>query len=146
MQDFKATQPRLAFTIVELLIVLMIAALLMAIALPRALGLLDRITVQSAASDVQATLATARSWALAGNAAVAVDVDSTSGILRIRRGSELLLSRNVGYAHGVRLGRTRDSLAFDGRGLGRGAANLSIFIRRGSAVETVFVSRLGRVR
>lgn len=134
------------YTIIELLLVLMIAGVVMAIAIPRGQAMLDRVAVQSAAGDVHATLSVARALALAGNAAVAIDIDSISGILRIRRGQEILLSRNIGQAHGVRLDPTRDSLTYDSRGLGRGAANLSIAIRLRSAAETVFVSRLGRVR
>jgi len=124
----------------------MIAGIVMAIVVPRGLSMLDRIAVQSAAGDVHATLSLARSLALSGNAAVAIDVDSASGVLRVRRGAEVLLSRNIGHAHDVRLDGTRDSLTYDARGLGRGAANLSVIIRRRSASETVFVSRLGRVR
>jgi len=142
MHDFE----RAGYTVVELLLVLMIAGFVMAIAVPRGRSMLDRIAVHSAAGDVHATLSLARSLALAGNAAVAVDVDSASGVLRVRRGAEVLLSRNIGHAHDVRLDGTRDSLTYDARGLGRGAANLSVIIRRRSASETVFVSRLGRVR
>lgn len=141
-----STRTEAGYTVVELLLVVMIAGLVMAIAIPRGLSLLDRVVVQSAASDVQATLSLARSLALAGRAAVAVDVDSATGVLRIRRGAEILLTRGIGHAHGVRLDRTRDSLTYDPRGLGRGAANLSLIVRRRAAAETVFVSRLGRVR
>lgn len=137
---------RRGHSVVELLVVLTIAAVVLALVLPRASTVLDGIAVQSAAGDVAATLGTARSLAMAARAAVAVDVDSSSGVLRVRRGDEMLLSRNVGHAHGVRLRATRDSLAFGPRGLGRGGANLSIVIARGAVRETVFVSRLGRVR
>lgn len=136
----------LGYTLIELLLVVTIGGVVMSIAIPRGQRMLDRITVRSAAGDVQATLNFARTHALAGNSAVAVEVDSSSGMIRIRRGSDILLSRNVAYAHGVRLNATRDSLTYDPRGLGRGAANLSIVIRRRSASETVFVSRFGRVR
>ena len=40
----------------------------------------------------------------------------------------------------------RDSMVYDARGIGYGASNLSVVIRRGRAVDTVVVSRLGRVR
>jgi prepilin-type N-terminal cleavage/methylation domain-containing protein len=140
------TLRRRGYTLLELVLVLMIAGLMMAIAIPRGIGLLDRIAVQSAAGDVHATLALARTLALAGGSAVAVDVDSMGGVLRVRRGAEILLTRGIGHAHGVRLDRTRDSLTYDHRGLGRGAANLSLIVRRRTAAETVFVSRLGRVR
>jgi len=137
---------RRAYTVVELVVVLGIVAVALAIALPRAHRMLDAIAVRSAAGDVAALLGAARSLALAGHAPVAVDVDSASGVLRVRRGTELLLARNIGPLHGVSVGHTRDSLTYDGRGLGRGAANLSVIVRRGSVAETVFVSRLGRVR
>jgi prepilin-type N-terminal cleavage/methylation domain-containing protein len=134
------------YTILELLIVMMIGAVLLAIAVPRAQRQLDRMTVVTAAGDVRSTLHLARTLALAGHAAVAVDVDSVAGVLRIRRGTDVLISRGIGNAHGVRVARTRDSLAYDAHGLGRGAANLSIVVRKRTAAETIFVSRLGRVR
>ena len=137
---------RRGYTLAELLIVIMIVAIVLAIALPRMQLTLDRIAVRTAASDVVALLNAARTLAIAGRAPVAVDVDSGSGTLRVRRGTEVVLSRVVGTTHGVQVGRTRDSLTYDPRGLGRGAANLSIVLKRRAAAETVFVSRFGRVR
>lgn len=133
-------------TVPELLIVLTIVGVVMAIAIPNAKASLDRVSVRAAASDVRATLNYARMLAMAGGIPVAVDVDSIAGTLRVRRDDEHIVTRGVGRAHGVRVGKTRDSLAYDPRGYGRGAANLSILVRRGVSVETVFVSRLGRVR
>lgn len=137
---------RRGHTFLELIIVLLMTAVVLAIAVPRTVRMLDRISVHAAASDVAATLGSARTLAMAGRLAVAVDVDTASGVLRVRRGPEALFSRNVGHAHGVRIKATRDSLAFGPRGLGLGAANLSIVVSRRAVVETVFVSRLGRVR
>jgi prepilin-type N-terminal cleavage/methylation domain-containing protein len=137
---------RAGHTLLELIVVLTVVGITLAIAIPRVRDSLDRISVRSAAGDVRATLRFARTMALAGNRAVAVDIDSVTGTLRVRRGPEVLLTRGVGRAHGVRVGRTRDSLTYDGRGFGRGAANLSVILRRGIASETVFVARLGRVR
>jgi len=137
---------RRGYTVAELVVVLGIVATMLAIALPRAHHVLDAIAVRAAAGDVATVLASARAMALAGHSSVAVDIDSSSGVLRVRRGTELLLARNIGPLHGVQVSHTRDSLTYDGRGLGRGAANLSVVVRRGSAAETIFVSRLGRVR
>jgi prepilin-type N-terminal cleavage/methylation domain-containing protein len=134
------------FTLPETLMVLTIVGVVMTIALPNARAGLDRVSVRAAANDIRATLNYARMLAMSGGLAVAVDVDSSAGTLRVRRGDEKILTRSVGQAHGVRLARTRDSLTYDPRGFGRGAANLSILVRRGVSVETVFVSRLGRVR
>ncbi len=137
---------RPAYTMLELLVVLSIVAVVLSLALPRTLLVLDRLAVHAAAGDVAATLGTARTVALAGGSSVAIDVDTASGVLRVRRGDEMLWSRNIGQAHGVEVRASRDSLAYDSRGLGRGAANLSVILHRRAAVETVFVSRLGRVR
>jgi prepilin-type N-terminal cleavage/methylation domain-containing protein len=134
------------YTLVETLLVMTIAGLLLAIAVPRGQRALDRISVHAAAADVATTLNTARTLALAGQSAVAVEVDSATGLMRLRSRGMVVLSRPVGEAHRVLVKATRDSLAYDSRGLGLGAANMSIVIRRRAAVETVFVSRLGRVR
>lgn len=134
------------FTLLELLVVMTVSGIVLAIAVPRARAGLDRAVVRSAATDVRATLGLARTLALAGHAVIAVDIDSARGMLRIRRGSDVLLRRGVEQAHGVELRATRDSLSYDPYGLGRGASNLSVLVRRGLAAETVFVSRLGRIR
>ena len=134
------------FTLLELLIVVAVTGILLGIAVPRARLGLDRAVVRSAATDVRATLGLARTLALAGHAVIVVDVDAGSGVLRIRRGREVLARRAVGEAHGVEVRATRDSLSYDPYGMGRGAANLSVILRRGLAAETVFVSRLGRIR
>ena len=137
---------RRGYTVLELVIVITIAGFVMMIAVPRGRAALDRIAVDAASGDIISTLATARTYALAGRSPVSVEVDSVSGVLRVKRGDEVLLTRNVGQAHGVRLSKSRDSLTYDGRGLGRGAANLSIVVRLRAAAETVFISRMGRVR
>lgn len=134
------------FTILELIVAVVLAGLLMAIAAPRGRDTLDRTAVRAAAADVRATLGLARAFAVAGQARVVVDVDTVSGTLKTRVGSGVPMRRPVGETHGVRLSRTRDSLVYDAHGMGWGATNLSIVVRRRSAAETVFVSRLGRVR
>ena len=58
----------------------------------------------------------------------------------------MLLRRDLAIGYGVRISASRDSMAFDARGLGMGAANLSLVARRGRAVDTLFLSRLGRIR
>ena len=136
---------RYGLSIIELLTVLTIVGTFMAIAIPQSLKTLDRITVRAAAGDLAMTLSSARELAIANRSSIAVDFNSPAGV-RVRRGSAVLFSRNIASAHGVELAHTRDSLSYGRLGLGLGAANLSIVVRRRAAAETVFVSRLGRVR
>jgi hypothetical protein len=77
---------------------------------------------------------------------VAVTIDTVTGAIALRADSGVLLRRDLRATYGVRLAVSRESTAFDARGLGLGAANLSIVVRRRGAVDTVFLSRLGRVR
>ena len=134
------------YTVLELLIVMMVAGIVMAIAVPRAQHQLDRVVVQSARSDVRGILTYARSLALAARARVVVSIDSISGTVRGRHMGTDAISRGVGPAQGVRPTSSRDSLVYDANGMGHGAANLSVVVRKRAAAETVFVSRLGRVR
>jgi Tfp pilus assembly protein FimT len=119
---------------------------LLGIAVPRVQRQLDRITVQSARSDVRATLTYARTLALAAQSQVVVAFDAPTGTIAVRRGAAGVLSRGVTHAHGVAMTSTRDSLVYDAQGLGRGAANLSVVLRKRAVAETIFVSRLGRIR
>ena len=73
-------------------------------------------------------------------------LDTARGELDLRAHGRLLAVHALGHAHGVTLAGSRDSLAFDVRGLGYGASNLTLVVRRGRAAETLVVSRLGRVR
>jgi hypothetical protein len=54
---------------------------------------------------------------------------------RARVAGVVLSRAALGHAHGVSLSSTRDSLAYDVRGLGYGAANLTLIARRGRAAD-----------
>jgi Tfp pilus assembly protein FimT len=130
----------------ELIVVLTIAGVVMSLAIPRIELALDRITVQAARGEVVALLHDARVLAMASHTGVAVDIVPGTGAFRVRRDTEVVFTRQVGSLNQVEVFATRDSLAYDSRGLGHGAANLSIVLRRRGASDTIFVSRLGRVR
>lgn len=133
-------------TIVELLIVLATLAVLAAVAVPRAGALRDRTSVRGAALETVAAFAAARRWSLSRIARTAVTIDTAAASLTVRSFGDTVLVRVLGSSHGVTLAATRDSMAYAPNGLGYGASNLTLVIRRGEAAETLFVSRLGRVR
>lgn len=107
---------------------------------------LDRIAVRNAVNEAGGALARARDEALAHHALVNVRIDTVDGTIALRTRSLRLARYAIGHEHGVTLRTTRDSISFDVRGLGFGAANLTLVARRGSAADTLVVSRLGRVR
>jgi Tfp pilus assembly protein FimT len=138
---------RWAYTLVELVVVLTVLALVCAIGVRTMGRLLDRVAASAAITEAAGAMARARDEALARHAMVSVRVDTTVRLLTIRTTRGVRLAQHaLGHAHGVSLTTTRDSIVFDARGLGYGAANLTLVARRGAAAETLVVSRLGRVR
>src|SRR5438046_756464 len=103
------------------MVVLTVAGVVMSLAIPRIRLALDRISVRAARGEVVAVIRDARVLALASHAAVAVDIVPGTGVLRVRRDTEVVLTRQVGSLHQVEVIATRDSLAYDPRGLGHGA-------------------------
>lgn len=137
---------RPAFTVVELTITLSIIAVLSAIAMPWAGHLLDTVHVRGAVLEIESAFAVARHIAIARSALATVDIDASGGVMRVRVGDDTLRTIRVGTDHDVKLSATRVQMSYSATGMGYGAANLSVVARRSAAVDTVFVSRLGRLR
>lgn len=135
-----------AFTLAEMLVVLLVVGILLGLAVSRIGPAADRSAVHAAVIDAAALFATARNEAVQRRATIAVSFDTAQGTIIVHGDSTLLLRRDLRAAYGVVLSASRDSMAFDARGLGVGLANLSLIARRGGTVDTMFISRLGRVR
>ena len=121
-------------------------AALIAIALPRLRDAADRAAARSAIQEGSSLFSLGRRSAITRRMAVAVVMDSASGSIIVRTGMAIIARRGIQAEYGVRITASRDSMSYDPRGLGHGAANLSVIGRRGRAAETLFVSRLGRTR
>ncbi len=137
---------RHAFTIIELTVTLFILSILSAIAIPRAGRFLDRIHVRGAVVEIESLFSTARHIAIARSATATVDIDTLEQTIYVSVGRDTLRKREIGKAHGVRLAATRVRMSYSATGMGYGAANLSVVVQRNSVADTVFVSRLGRLR
>jgi prepilin-type N-terminal cleavage/methylation domain-containing protein len=133
-------------TLPELLLVLVVVGVLGSIAVVRISALRDRMGVRSATAETVATFAVARRWAVTRATRTAVSIDTTAGALTVRSYGDTVAHRLLARSHGVTLASTRDSMAYAPNGLGYGASNLSIIVRRGAVADTIAVSRLGRVR
>ena len=137
---------RHAFTVIELTVTLFILSILSAIAIPRAGRFLDRIHVRGAVVEIESLFSTARHIAIARSAQATVDIDTLEQTIYVSVGRDTLRKREIGRAHGVRLAATRIRMSYSATGMGYGAANLSVVVQRNSVADTVFVSRLGRLR
>jgi Tfp pilus assembly protein FimT len=141
-----ARAPRPGQTLIELVVVLALVGLAGALATGAWRALADRTRVRMAAADLAAALADARDEALARAAVVAARIDSADGSVVVRSGADTLAHRRLGALHGVRIAVSRESVTYSPLGIGRGLANARFVLARGSSAETVWVSRLGRVR
>jgi prepilin-type N-terminal cleavage/methylation domain-containing protein len=137
---------RHAFTLIELTITLCILSILSAIAIPRAGRFLDRTQVHGAVIEIESLFSTARHMAIARGAQTAVEIDTATGSIYVSAGGDRLRDAKIGADHDVRLSATRSGMSYSAIGMGYGAANLSVVVRRNSVADTVFVSRLGRLR
>jgi Tfp pilus assembly protein FimT len=130
----------------ELVAVLVLTAIILSITIPRVRLTAERAAVRGAVADIVTTLSSARQLAVSHRARVAVSIDAAAGTVRVLRDGDTISTRPLGRLFGVTLRSSRDSLAYDGRGLGSGGANLTLVVLRGITTDTVVVSRLGRVR
>jgi prepilin-type N-terminal cleavage/methylation domain-containing protein len=137
---------RSAFTLIELAVTICIMSILSAIAIPRAGRILDGIQVSGAVVEIASLFNTARHMAIAASTRTSVEIDTATRTIRVVRGDDTLRKRELGKTHDVRLSATRPRMTYSATGMGYGAANLSVVVRRNQSADTVFVSRLGRLR
>ena len=146
MAHQSAMANRAGVTVIELVVVVIVTATLAGIALPRFRGAADRFAARSAIAEAGSLFTFARRQAITRRALVGVITDTVSGSIIVRTAGVELARASLRERYGVRISVTRDSMAYDPRGLGYGAANLTIVARRGRGAETLSVSRLGRAR
>jgi len=137
---------RHAFTLIELTVTLCILSILSAIAVPRAGTFLDAIHVRGAVIEIESIFSTARHMAIARGAQTTVEIDTAAQAIYVSVGGVRMRNAEIGADHDVRLSATRSGMSYSATGMGYGAANLSVVARRNLVADTVFVSRLGRLR
>jgi Tfp pilus assembly protein FimT len=128
------------------MVVLTILGIVGTLGINRTVALRDRLSVRTAATEAMSAFAFARRWSLSRASRTAIAIDTFTATLVVRSYSDTIARRRLGDSHGVSMWSSRDSMAYAPNGLGYGASNLTLVLRRGAAVETVSVSRLGRVR
>jgi len=139
---------RRGFSLVELIVTMAAVAVVTAVTLPRLGGVLDWLAVDNEAVRVTTALAVTRHVAIMRGARARLVVASDS--LRIDRWDDRTWTpvlRWVGPREaGVRLEVSNPEIAFGPTGIGWGASNTTVVLRRGSRFETITTSRLGRVK
>lgn len=137
---------RRGITLVELALAMVIVSLMAALAVAGGRRLLDGMHVGAATGEAHTLFGVARQLAILGSRMVTLEIDTTGQRLLVRAGTDVLRVRELGQVHGVTLAATRLSTTYGATGVGYGASNLTLVVRRGQAADTLTVSRLGRVR
>jgi prepilin-type N-terminal cleavage/methylation domain-containing protein len=134
------------FTLIEVVLVALLVSLMTGIAILRGARFVDSIEVRGAITEIESLFSLARHIAIARGSQSTLEIDAGNGVLSVRSGGEVIRARDVGEAHGVELVTNRSSMTYSPIGVGYGAANFSLVVRRNAVVDTVIISRLGRIR
>ena len=100
----------------------------------------------AAAADVVNALVLTREAALARGTTATFVIDVARGEVRVTCGADTIARRAIAALHGVTLAASGDSVRFGPDGLASGVSNTTMLLVRGARVDSVVVSRLGRIR
>lgn len=137
---------RRAHTLIELAITLALVSLVTAIAVPSLRGVTERWRLRAAAADIVNALVLTREAALARGTTATFVIDSPHGEVRVTCGTDTLVRRAISTLHGVSVVASGDSVRFGPDGLATGVSNTTMLIVRRARIDSVVVSRLGRIR
>lgn len=133
-------------TILELTLSLAVFSILSAITYPRVRSMLDGIHVRGTTTEIHALFTAARHHAITRSEHVVVDIDPGRAAIALLAGADTIRQREFADSHGVTLAANRESFTYSPIGVGYGAGNMTLVVRRNARVDSVYVSRLGRVR
>ena len=137
---------RRAHTLPELVLTLALLSLCTAIAVPTVVRTSAQWALRAASSDVVNALVLAREAALARGTTAVVVIDAPRGELTVLCAGDTIARRAVSALHHVTLAASGDSVRYAPDGVATGVSNTTVLIARGGLVDSVVVSRLGRVR
>lgn len=142
--------PRGGFTLTELLIVLIIAAIVSSMALPKFFSFVRYLSARSAVSQVVADLSLARTQAVREGRTVSLRVTGTSTYqVTLDNGAAVvrtIKSVNVrGGQRDVSLSPTTARFIFDSRGMLAAGSASQLLVKRTGRADTVSISAVGRV-
>jgi len=140
------------FTAIEMIVVILLIGIMSAVAMPYIRNATLKSNVTGAINAVASLHSLARAVAIQrGRTAVLVLDGSTAFAVVVlkRTGSAVVDTvgrpENLGSRFGVTLSTTQDSVIFTPRGIGTGAANVTVIAARSGYADTLTISPAGRL-
>ena len=136
------------YSLAELALTLAVIGAVTMFALPGWARLLDRFAVEQAASELTTALAVARNAAVlqGTNARLSIAADTLGMDVWVDGDWNPALRWPGPQAHSVSLEVTNRAITFGASGIGVGASNTQVLLRRGRQVVRITTSRIGRVK
>lgn len=133
-------------SLTELLLALAVGAILLTIAVPRLVHVIDQVEVDAAVWQIIGAHQRARAMAIARSEVLTLAVDSSRLTIGPRNGGAPLWQQGGPLESGVTLAGPTRRFTFSPAGATMGLSNSSLMLTRGASVRTLVFSRLGRVR
>ena len=141
-------QRRNGFTLIEVLIVITIVGILLGIVVPRYGSIAAAMNVRSAKQEMATLLAQGR--------ATAIQTDQTVKVIRSGNvvslvavsgaGATIISQQDLGSQFGVTLSASKDTIAYDSRGMVSGnTTTLKFIVTNGVTRDSVCLMSLGKV-
>ena len=151
--NFARPRSRSGFTLIETMVVVVVAGLIMAMTLPRFSAMFDRVSVRSAKQQMTAYLAAARAAAIRQSQTSQFHVASDAIWTNVNQpgGTNINVTKKVYLktARGVTVtlsgSSATDSIMYDSRGMGNTGASKTYVLTRNNYKDSVCVSRLGLI-
>lgn len=141
------------FTLIELMLVIVIAGLMMMIGLPRLRDGMIRTDVRSARAAVTVLHAQARAAAVGRGrpSYLAFDGDNAMVLVRIAPGNGAWADTvgsvtDLNALYGVTVTASNDLIGFDPRGFGDNSESVTVEVAYGDITETVTIGAFGRLQ
>lgn len=137
---------RQGYTLLEMMLACVILAIITSIAIPPALDLRDRMSVDEAARAITAAYRHARMSAILRNRATVLSVNGNELVLRSHDDATPIWRARGPNHDGVAFSGPEREAMFAPVGFSIGVSNATYILTRGRARRSVIISRLGRVR
>ena len=135
------------YTLTELALVCTIVGVILALAVPRTAGWIDKLAVLRATEDFRGFYQRARMGAVYRSSRVRITIGPDSLIAVAEGQTDSVLAQRPGPSkYGVSVEVSRSVIRLYPTGIGLGGANTSVLLRRGAVAVSLTISRLGRLR